>query len=319
MNGTINTFCHVIRLSLPSICYQLCLCLDEVDCDRMSLVDFNQEVNDHGCLHIAVIALGDASAALFQAVMNELSLLPPIQLVEPKGTVLFLRFLDSLELPSWALGGPKWNEFSAHKQILGVLGISQCLDIDDLDNVKAGFKSYCAKFKSSLCDSRCIVYGSRTEIGQHLDPRKGYRLVDLNSEQELYTSGDINVDAVQEIVTDFALAIYITVKSRIAQLEKNVLTSLGRSESLKLLKSPFELKEFSRSDEDDSRLVYTGVHVWVTQSCKPYPLFRTVNILILTRPKIAVHTPTHSRTHTHTHSLKGASHLIFCVCVFLCG
>ena len=216
----------------------------------MSLIDFNQEAKDQGCLHIAVIALGDASAALFQAVMKELSLLPPIQLVEPKGTVLFLRFLNSVELPSWALVGPKWNEFSAHKQILGVLGISQCLDVDDLDNVMAGFKSYCAKFKSSLCDSRCIVYGSRTEMRQHLDPRKGYRLVDLNSEQESYTSGDINVDDIQEIVTDFALAIYITLKSRIVQLEKNISSALGRSESVKLLKSPFESKEFSRPDED---------------------------------------------------------------------
>lgn len=223
----------------------------------MSLIDFNQEAKDHGCLHIVVTPLGDASSALFQTVLKELLLLPPVQLAEPKGTVLFLKFINSLELPGWALDGPKWNDFTAHKQILGVLGISQCLDVDDLDNVMAGFKTYCAKFKGALCDTRCIVYGSSNELGQQLDPRKGYRLILLKPDLETYTSGDISVDEVQEMVTDFAFAIYITLKSRITQLENTLATSLGRSEALKILKSPVEVRDTGHADDDtviDQRL-----------------------------------------------------------------
>ena len=212
----------------------------------MSSVDFKQEAKHHGFIHIAVKDLGEEPGSFFGNVLKALAELPPIQLVEPKGTVLFLRFLNSLELPPWALGGLKWSDFCAHKQILGVLGVSKCYDLDDLDNVLAGFKLYTANFKSSLCQSRCFIYGSKTELeGGNIDPKKGHRLIDCNTVNR--TTDGIKSDVLTKEINDFARSIYDTLINEISDLEKCL--EIGGS-PVKFLRSPFESKDASRSEDD---------------------------------------------------------------------
>lgn len=215
----------------------------------MSLIDFTQDAQDQGCMHIVVAALSDKEARtpFDKDVLDCLCKLPPIQLAEPKGTVLFLRFLDAQNLPKWASDGPKWDEFSAHKQVLGVLVVCQCLDTDDLDNAKAGFGKACAKFKSTFCDTnKCIIYGPKKHLEQYVDPRKGYCLIDCNLDQEQCT---VCREDLEEIVTDFALSIYVTLKSKIGQIEKGM---TNRLEQLKALKSPCEQREPGSHEDDQS-------------------------------------------------------------------
>ncbi len=208
----------------------------------MSLIDFSQEARNQGFLHIAVKDLGEESHSFFNAVLQALTKLPPIQLTEPKGTVLFLRFLNYNELPSWAIKGPKWNEFNPHKQIMGVLGVCKCYDLDDLDNVIAGFKTS-NLFESSLC--RCIIYGSKSELeGGNIDTTKGHCLIDAE-----LSSDDIKLDCLTEVVTDFALTIYSTLKSRITHLKDSLRTS-----TVAVVHSPFESKEYSRPEDDPGEL-----------------------------------------------------------------
>ena len=88
----------------------------------MSLVDFTQEAADHGCLNIAVMAVGEAIEPLYAAVMDQLSSLPPIPLQDPSlatsTVVVFPRFLPVQTLPRWATDSPRWKEFAAHKQVI---------------------------------------------------------------------------------------------------------------------------------------------------------------------------------------------------------
>lgn len=88
----------------------------------MSLVDFTQEAADHGCLNIVVVPAGEAIDSLYNAVMDQLSLLPPIPLQDPSlatsTVVVFPRFLPFQALPRWATESSRWKEFSAHKQVI---------------------------------------------------------------------------------------------------------------------------------------------------------------------------------------------------------
>lgn len=218
----------------------------------MSLVDFTQDATDHGCLHIAVMPLGEASGVLYAALVDVLRALPPVQLQEPKGTVLFLRFLSTL--PKWASDSTRWEELTAYKQILGVLAISQCQDLADLESVKEGFKICSDKFRRTLCDSRCIVYGPKRALEEHTDARKGFSLIDCEVDQESFTKKDLEstVEDVSEIVYEFARSIHAILSSRIREYEKQIggAQSQGRVE-LKRLRTPFDAKPEGVVDHDD--------------------------------------------------------------------
>ena len=207
----------------------------------MSVIDFSQDARDHGRLHVAVFPLGDTSGPLYAAVTEALQAMSPIILAEPKGTVIFLRFLSPL--PKWSRDGTHWEDFTAYKQILGVLTIAQCHDADDLLNIHSGFKAKCEQFKRTLCDSRCVVYGPKEQLQNSADSRKGFSLIDLGAEHDTFTSEDLSVEALEEIVSDFALSIYVTLKSRIGEFVKSYGGGGGRTDQVKLLKTPFEFKD----------------------------------------------------------------------------
>jgi len=212
----------------------------------MSLIDFTQKARHQGCLHIVVKNLTEEQDVFYEKVLHALQKLPPIQLTEPKGHVLFPRFLDSGQLPSWASNGHKWNEFSPYKQLLGVLCICKCNDLDDFANSMAGFKSYSSQCKSDLCDSRCIIYGPKSELeGAITEDRRAFHIIDSGCDED--SSEDINLSSLSESVVEFAIGIRSKIQSRIASLEKSVTVP-------KLLRSPFESKEFhSQGDDSDTK------------------------------------------------------------------
>ncbi len=230
----------------------------------MSLVDFSQDAQDQGCIHIIVEALSEASSVLCKNVLDYLCKLPPLQL---KGTVLFLRFLDARNLPTWATDNPKckWDEFSAHKQVLGVLAISKCSDTDDLDNAKAGFGKVCAKLKSTHCNTKCVIYGPKKYLEQHVDSAKGYHLIDCGLDQE---DCDVHRKDLEETVNDFAGLINVSLREMIEQ-EENIL--FNRLELPKLLRSPCELREGCSREDDQSggEARYTRTHTH-THTCVEY-------------------------------------------------
>lgn len=219
-----------------------------------SLLDFKQEAQYQGCLHIAVAALYEVDSSLYVAVCERLCSLPPVQL---SGTVLFLRFVKADELPPWAGKGHKWDEFSAHKRIVGLLGIAQCSDMDELTNAKASMKAATAAYKPSLCEAKCLVYGPKKHLEQCVDTGTGMCLMTAPKEQDAYVADDVCGYELEEVVKGFAQDICSRLNTRISQLEK-IVNQTGRSEPLPLLKSPFETREGGMLEEEAVDTRYGG-------------------------------------------------------------
>lgn len=198
----------------------------------MSLADFSQDAHDHAHLFVYVTALGETSGALYGAVMEALRDFPPIHPRGSKDSLIFIRFLN--HLPRWAKDGQHWLDFQAYKQVLGVLAITQCHDLDDLEAVANYFRGVCKHFKQSLCDSRCVVYGSKAVLGKGIDSRQGFTLVNFNNQQG-FTKADVNVSTLELVITDLADSIFITLQSRIANHKKKL-----EGARLDPLRSPLE-------------------------------------------------------------------------------
>lgn len=216
----------------------------------MSMVDFNQEARDQGCLHIALKPLGGASKALFKVIGKVLRSMPPVQLPEPKGTVLFLRFLDGDQLPCWAAGeGTKvrvrWDEFSAHKSVLGLLCVAQCQDSDDLDNIRTGYKDSCKAHKDSLCGSRCIIYGPRKNLSPDTELKDGIVHIDCTLDELDILVNDVKPPIVEKIATELAQSIFMGLRARMENCLK-VVGDPGRTD-LPYLRAPVD----SADDESD--------------------------------------------------------------------
>ena len=200
----------------------------------MSLADFSQDAHDHAHLFVYVTALGETSGALYGAVMEALRDLSPIHPRGSKDSLIFIRFLN--HLPRWVKDPRPWREFQAYKQVLGVLAITQCHDMDDLEAVASYFRDVCQHFKESLCDSRCVVYGSKSVLGKAIDSRRGFTLVNFNNQRSFNTKADVNLSTLESVITDFADSIFITLQSRITNLKKGL--EGGRLEVA--LRSPLE-------------------------------------------------------------------------------
>lgn len=226
--------------------YKIFLC-NLRDEKSMSMVDFSQEARDQGRLHIAVKSVGATNTALVQAVSRVLLDMPPVQLPEPKGTVLFLRFIDGDELPCWAAGKVKWEQYSAHKNVLGLLCVAQCHDADDLDKIRASYKESCKTHQPGLCSGRCLVYGSKKSC---TDLRDGMVHIDCTVDELDVLSEDIKPPAVEKMATELAQDIFFTLRSRMDNLQK-VVGDPGRTDPLKHLMAPMELD--LREDEVEQR------------------------------------------------------------------
>lgn len=232
----------------------------------MSMIDFKQEARDQGCLHIALKPVGGedtGNRALVSAVGEVLRNMPPVQMAEPKGTVLFLRFIDGDQLPSWAAGGgakAKWEQFSAHKSVLGLLCVAQCHDADELDNIRAGYKDACSLHQHGLCGSKCIVYGLKKNLEACIDPKDGFVYIDSMVDELDVLPEDTKPQMVEKVATDLAQSIFSTLKGRMESRLRIVGDSSRGVDSLPHLRAPMEAQPRETS-EDEHEQKYVGVAV----------------------------------------------------------
>lgn len=165
-----------------------------------------------------------------------------------------------------------------------MLVVTQCHDVDDLTSIMEDFRMACARFKQTLCDSRCVIYGPRKILDGAVDTRKGVCLINCNVDHEAFTKDDVNIEDLSEAMTDFSLKIYITLKSRI--------TAVNHSENLKL-RSPFEGKEGAQEHEEAPQDLRYTYH--------PPPLLTLYHI----------HTPSIKYHSYHTHTISTVSLTLF--------
>ena len=211
------------------------------------MVDFKQEARDQACLHIALKALGP-SKVFCCAVAKFLHSLPPIQLTEAKGTVIFLRFLDGDDLPCWAgsSGGVRWDEFSAHKSVLGLLCIAVCHHADDFADIKAGYKEICKTHSRWPCASKCIVYGSMKNLESCIKSVDGFVHINYTADEKNTILDDIQPQKVEAIINELVYSILRSLKSKMDMCMRLI----GGTDSLPHLKAPMETKETSEEDSE---------------------------------------------------------------------
>ncbi len=221
----------------------------------MSMIDFKQEARDQGCLHIALKPVGGTdtgSRALVSAVGEVLGDMPPVQMAEPKGTVLFLRFIDGDQPPCWAAGGggggkARWEQFSAHKSVLGVLCVAQCHDADELDNIRAGYKAACSLHQPGLCGSKCLVYGPKKNLEACMDPKDGLVYIDSTVDELDVLPEDTKPQVVERVATELAQSIFSTLKAR---MEKLVGDSSRGVDQLPHLRAPMEARPRETQEDE---------------------------------------------------------------------
>lgn len=218
----------------------------------MATIDFSQEARCQGCLHIALTSIGGSNnSALVKAVGRVLRDMPPVQLPESKGAVLFLRFIDGDELPCWAEGGGgggtggkarRWDQFSAYKSLVGLLCVAQCHDVDDLDNIRAGYKDCIKAHQHALCSSRCLVYGPKKNFEVCADLKDGMVHVDCTVDELDVLPEDIQPPVVERVAGELAQGIFIKLRAKMEECQR-VIGDPSRVEPLPHLKTPMECRE----------------------------------------------------------------------------
>lgn len=204
----------------------------------MSQVDFSQDALDNASLYIAVSPIGEVTASLYSSVLDTLNSLGAYRSPDGKNNLLHFKFLNTV--PKWGHGNTEWSQFTPYKQIFGVLAVAQCFDDEeDALLVEYEFKQVTAKYKNTLCDSKCIVFGDKSKLEKQLDFRRGFNLIkaDLASNNNVIADGI----AKKEIVTilgDFFLAIHGVLMSKLKEITSNYLGSSNKD--IPLLTSPFE-------------------------------------------------------------------------------
>jgi len=225
-------------------------------------MDFSQDARDQGCLHIALKGLGEGSGALAGTVGKVLRNMAPVQLQEPKGTVLFLRFIDEDKLPSWAStiadgasapGRSRWEQFSAHKDVLGLLCVAQCLDAEDLKWVRGAYKDSCEARGVGLCASRCIVYGHKKSWSSAAEVKDGLVYVEATLDELDIISEDVKPPVIERVANDLAQSIFRALKSKADELFR-IVSDTSRADVLRHLKAPMEL---GSQEDSEQRCVCT--------------------------------------------------------------
>lgn len=217
------------------------------------MVDFSQEARDQGCLHIVLKGLGGGSTALVNTVGKVLRNMLPVQLQEPKGTVLFLRFLDGGKLPCWAAvegtgGRARWDQFSAHKCVVGLLCVAQCHGADDLGSIRTAYGDSCKAHQPGLCGSKCIIYGPRKNL-ESVELKDGFVHIDSKLDELDIIPEDVKPSIVEKIASDLAQFIFSALRPKVENFLK-VINDPVRADPLPHLKAPMESKELAEEESE---------------------------------------------------------------------
>ena len=212
----------------------------------MSMIDFKQEARDQGCLHIVLKPIGEVSSHLVRSILKVLCDMAPVQLPELKSSVLFLRFLDGRDLPSWASGTNKWDQFSAHKRVHGFLGVGQCQEATDWTHTLQKYKEARKAHLSHLCASKCLIYGPKEELEacQTESNRDGVMMVPCSA--DIWDAGPQDVEAgmLEAAATELARTIFFSLKTSM-EIYLKVLDDPGRADNIASirLRAPLESKD----------------------------------------------------------------------------
>lgn len=202
----------------------------------MTQVDFSQDALDNASLYIAVLPIGEVTASLYSSVLDTLNLLTAYRSPDGKNNLLHFKFLNTV--PRWAHGnGTEWSQFTPHKQIFGVLAVAQCFDEEEALLVEAEFKKATGKYKQTLCDSKCIVFGNKERLKEQLDFRRGFSLIEADLASSNLGAGVIIRKEIVGILGDFFLAIRGVLMSKLKDITSNLGSS---SKDVPALISPFE-------------------------------------------------------------------------------
>ena len=202
-----------------------------------NIIDLNLTVFDYGCIHVAVTPLGELNAPLFSSIFHVLNSCAPFQLTDPKQ---FLNFKFLSNHPRWATGRVDWSAVQVHKQILGVLGVCQCLDEREFHEVARVFNSKCRAYPK-MQDCRCIVFGPTAQLGHLVDIRKGFVLVDL-SEEQLIKHQVVDSKMLLKILADFAYSMHGKLVSMIKEFSRDITEMDMKVKPDHILLSPFEIE-----------------------------------------------------------------------------
>lgn len=199
-------------------------------------MDFSQDALDNSSLYIAVSPLGEITASLYSTVVDALNTLSAYRPPDGKNTLLHFKFLTTV--PKWGSSNVEWSQFTPHKQIFGVLAVAQCFDEEDAKLIESEFKQATDKYRHTLCDSRCIVFGDKNKLQEHLDRRHGFNLVEADLASNNAITRAVTKKEIATILGDFFLAVHAVLTSKLKDLTSNCLGS-GNKDVPSLL-SPFE-------------------------------------------------------------------------------
>lgn len=204
-----------------------------------SVVDYSLTSADHSRLPVVVVPLGELNAPLFSSMMDALGSCPTFQVADAKGPCFVsFKFLTSTTLPRWAQSRVDWSEFAAHKQILGVIAVCQCMDEEEFQDMAARFKTACHA-NAGVCDSRCLVFGPELALCHLVDIRKGFVLVDVASEQVADTEA-VDVWMVHRVLSDYAVTMHTQLCARLREFGRSFGLIERKVVSERQLYSPLE-------------------------------------------------------------------------------
>ena len=200
-------------------------------------VDFSLTSADHSRLPVVVVPLGELSAPLFSSMLDALASCPSFQVTDAKGPCLVsFKFFTSTSLPRWAQSCEDWSEFTAHKQVLGIIAVSQCMDKEEFDEVATQFRTKCAA-TPGMCDARCLVFGPELSLSHLVDIRKGFVLVDVPQEQ-VANAEVVDERMVHRVLSDYAVTMHAQLCVRLKECERKFGLAERKGTSERQLTSP---------------------------------------------------------------------------------
>ena len=200
----------------------------------MSQVDFSQDALDNASLYIAVLPIGEITASLYSSVLDTLNSLAAYRSPDGRNNLLHFKFLSSV--PKWGQSNAEWSQFTPYKQISGVLAVGQCFDEEEALLVESEFRQATVKYKHTLCDSKCIVFGDKNQLEEHLDYRRGFSLIEADLSSNNVGRNIVIKKEIATILGDFFLAIHGVLMSKL----KDITNNCSSNRDIPSLISPFE-------------------------------------------------------------------------------
>ena len=197
-------------------------------------MDFSQDALDNASLYIAVLPIGEITASLYSSVLDALNSLAAYRSPDGKNNLLHFKFLSSV--PKWGQSNAEWSQFTPYKQISGVLAVGQCFDKEEALSVESEFRQATVKYRHTLCDSKCIVFGDKNKLEKHLDYRRGFSLIEADLSSSNVGRSIVIKKEIATILGDFFLAIHGVLMSKL----KDITSNCSSNRDIPSLISPFE-------------------------------------------------------------------------------